>query len=310
MTLYIGEISAILTAVCWAVCSSYFESAGKKVGSFNLNFTRLIFGILFLSTFTFFYRGQFFPTDVNAHSLKWLSFSGFVGIVLGDIFLFESFVRVGARMGLVVQFFVPPLSAILSYLFLKESISINAILGMILTLIGIFIVIFKPTPKNKTKITEEKTEKSYTHKRNFLIGVSFSFIAAFFQASSNVISKHGLTDYDPFASAQIRLFAAFIAFIVIYTVKNHWPTYIQSLKNKEANKQIFTGSFFGPFIGISLMLVSVKHINPGISATLSSTAPIIMLPYAYFIKKEKVSYLDIIGTVTALIGITIIFLYK
>ena len=46
-SIYIGQIVAILTAFCWAIASSSFEKAGKKIGSINLNLTRLLVALVF-----------------------------------------------------------------------------------------------------------------------------------------------------------------------------------------------------------------------------------------------------------------------
>ena len=48
MSNYIGEIAALLTALCWTVTAMAFESAGKRVGALSLNLIRLLIGWVFL----------------------------------------------------------------------------------------------------------------------------------------------------------------------------------------------------------------------------------------------------------------------
>ena len=48
---YLGEIAALLTAVCWTVTAMAFESAGKRVGALSLNLIRLVIGLIFLSIY-------------------------------------------------------------------------------------------------------------------------------------------------------------------------------------------------------------------------------------------------------------------
>ena len=85
----IGEIAALSTAFCWAIMGLFFESAGKRVGSLAVNFIRLVFGFLFISVFTYFFRGQLFPLDATLHNWTWLGVSGIIGFFLGDLFLFQ-----------------------------------------------------------------------------------------------------------------------------------------------------------------------------------------------------------------------------
>ena len=49
MQAYLGEIAALLTALCWTVTAMAFESAGKRVGALSLNLIRLVIGLVFLS---------------------------------------------------------------------------------------------------------------------------------------------------------------------------------------------------------------------------------------------------------------------
>ena len=138
---YIGEIAALSTALCWAITATSFEHSAKKIGSMNLNLMRLLLGLVFLSTFTFLTRGFVLPTDASTSGWFWLLLSGFVGIVLGDLLLFEAFVRIGSRISMLIYASVPPLSGIMAYLFLNESMSVIQIFGMFVTLVGIASVI-------------------------------------------------------------------------------------------------------------------------------------------------------------------------
>ena len=121
MTAYMGEIAALATALCWAITATAFEDTGKKIGSMNLNLLRLLIGMVFLSAFTLITRGVLLPTDASASEWGWLLLSGFVGIVVGDLLLFEAFVQIGSRISMLIYASVPPLSGILAFIFLGES---------------------------------------------------------------------------------------------------------------------------------------------------------------------------------------------
>ena len=57
-----------------------------------------------------------------------------------------------------------------------------------------------------------------------------------------------------------------------------------------------------------MSLYAVQKINPGVASTLISITPIMLIPYAFFIKKEKVTAKEIIGTIIALTGVAIMFI--
>lgn len=87
---HLGEFAALLTAIFWTVTSLSFESASHKIGSVAVNILRLIIGLTFLSVFTLIRRGLILPLDASCENWIWLSLSGLVGFVFGDLFLFKS----------------------------------------------------------------------------------------------------------------------------------------------------------------------------------------------------------------------------
>jgi len=294
---FVGEIAALATAACWAVTATSFEHSAKKIGSMNLNLSRLFIGLFFLSMFTWITRGYFLPTDAGLSEWSWLLLSGLVGIVLGDLLLFEAFVLIGSRISMLIYASVPPLSGIMAYVFLGEKMTSIQVLGMFLTLSGIASVILV-AEKGSRKVSLSHPVK----------GVLFAFGGAFGQAAGYIIGKFGMASYDPFSSTQIRLIAGIIGFALLFTIRGHWPKYAQSFKRKDALATLTLGSFFGPFLGISLSLFAIQRINPGVASTLISITPIILIPYAFFVRKERVELREIGGTLLALVGIAVMFM--
>lgn len=297
MSGYVGEMAALATALCWAVTATSFEHSAKKIGSMNLNLSRLLIGLTFLSVFTWITRGYLLPTDASASGWFWLMASGFIGIVIGDLLLFEAFVLIGSRISMLIYASVPPLSGIMAFIFLGEKMTFMQIVGMMLTLAGIASVILVANKENNSV--------SFSHP---VKGILFAFGGAFGQAAGYIIGKFGMASYDPFSATQIRLIAGIIGFALLFTIRNHWGKYFESFSRKDALATLVLGSFFGPFLGISLSLYAIQKINPGVASTLISITPILLIPYAFFIKKEKIELREIGGTVLALVGVGIMFI--
>lgn len=293
---YSGEIAAIATAFCWAITATAFERGAKKIGSMNLNLLRLILGLVFLSVFTLITRGTLFPTDASSSTWFWLLLSGLVGLVVGDLLLMESFVRIGSRTAMLIYSSVPPITALLSFIFLGEEMSGLQIVGMFVTLLGIGSVIL---------VADKNKKVAFAHP---LAGILFAFGGAVGQSAGYIIGKFGMADYNPFSATQIRLIAGIFGFSVIFTVTRQWPKLKNSFHDVKALTSLTIGSLFGPFIGISLSLYAVQRINPGVASTLTSITPILMIPYAVLVLKEKVSAKEILGTLLALTGVGIMFL--
>ena len=83
-----GEFAALLTAFFWTVTSLAFETASHKIGTIAVNILRLVIGLIFLSIYAYIRRGLILPTDATMDNWIWLTLSGLVGFVFGDLFLF------------------------------------------------------------------------------------------------------------------------------------------------------------------------------------------------------------------------------
>jgi len=291
-----GESAALLTAFCWTVTSLAFESAGRKVGSLSVNIIRLFFAIAIYIVFLGIYRGNILPFDATAHQWIWLSLSGIAGFVIGDLFLFQAFVVIGARFSLLIMSLVPPLAAIFGWLFLGEILDGLSIIAMLITISGIILVILN-------KKNGEKFKSNIP-----LFGLGIAFLGAVGQAGGLVLSKYGMGDYDPFASSQIRIFAGAAGFAIIFTILGKWRNVSLTFKDKQALKGISIGTVFGPFLGVSFSLVAVKFTDTGIAATIMSITPVLIIPAVIFMKKEKVTFKEVIGAFIAVIGVAILFL--
>src|ERR1035437_5263325 len=152
MTFYhnhLGEFAALLTAFFWTVTSLSFEHASHKIGSVAVNIIRLIIGFAFLSVFNLIRRGLVLPVDASLENWIWLSLSGLVGFVFGDLFLFKSYTMIGSRFSMLIMTLVPPVTAFFSFLILGEKLTLFHYLGMTLTFTGIAMAIFSRPGKGE-----------------------------------------------------------------------------------------------------------------------------------------------------------------
>ncbi len=301
MNNYLGEIAALLTAVCWTVTAMAFESAGKRVGALSLNLIRLVMGLIFLSIYNTIVNGEFFPTATNYQWL-WLGLSGLIGFVLGDLFLFRAFIVIGARFSMLIMAMVPPITALIGWLTLGENLSGMEFLGMGITLSGIVLVM-------SSKLEIKRSAIGKTLKMGPLVlGSLLAFGGAVGQAAGLVLSKKGMQDMDPFSATQIRIMTGVLGFAIVITIFKRWKHLFGALKDLKAMKFMTLGSFTGPFLGVSLSLLAVQHTDTGVAATLMALTPVMIIPPAILFKKEKVTAIEIIGALVSVGGVALFFL--
>src|SRR5450759_4354864 len=208
---HLGEFAALLTAFFWTVTSLAFESASLKIGSVAVNILRLIIGFAFLSVFTLIRRGLILPVDASYENWVWLSLSGLVGFVFGDLFLFKSYTIIGSRFSMLIMTLVPPITALFSFIILGERLTLFHYLGMTLTFSGIAMAIFNRPGKGE-KLSLKLAPR----------GILYAFGGAVGQALGLVLSKFGLKDYDPFAATQIRIIAGIFGYTMLVTILVRW----------------------------------------------------------------------------------------
>jgi len=250
-----------------------------------------------LAFFTLFSRGMFLPLDASLHAWLWLSLSGLIGLVLGDYFLFKAYALISSRIAMLFMTTVPPMTAVIGWLLLGEKMSLLHILGMFLTVGGIFLAIFS-MPENGKKI-----RLSYPVK-----GIIFALIGAAGQAGGLVLSKYGMGNYNAFAASHIRIIAAVIGYALIIIILGKGSLIRNAVSDHKGMRIIALGSFFGPFLGISFSLLAVKYTETGIAATIMAIVPILIIPPSIILFKQKFTWLEIAGAFISVTGVVLMFL--
>lgn len=303
MTHHIGELAALLTAMFWTVTALAFEAASRKLGSLVVNLLRLIIGFCFLTLFVYFYRGSLLPLDASPRTWFYLSVSGLIGFVFGDLCLFQAFVVIGARVSMLMMALAPPLTALIGWIILGEKLHLVSWIGMALTLSGIALVVLKKHAKDETISGIPKMKFNYP-----IWGILLGFGGALGQAGGLVLSKFGMKGYDTFAATQIRVIAGIIGFSVLFFSLRLWKEAFRGLTYRKPMLQLTLGAFFGPFLGVSFSLISIKYADTGIAATIMALVPVLIIPPSMLIYKEKVTPREIIGAILAVSGVAIFFL--
>ena len=278
-----------------------FESAGKRVGALSLNLIRLMIGLIFLAIYNAIFNDGFMPS-ATGYQWFWLALSGVVGFVLGDLFLFQAFILIGARISMLIMALVPPIAALIGWITLGERLSGMEFLGMGITLLGIVLVM-------STKLDLKKGAFGKTLKMGPLVLGSFLALGgAVGQAAGLVLSKKGMQDMNAFEATQIRIMAGVIGFTIVITLFKRWKHLFGALKDLKAMKFMTLGSFTGPFLGVSFSLLAVQHTDTGVAATLMALPPVMIIPPAILLNKERIKIIEIIGAIISIGGVVLFFL--
>ena len=310
---YLGEIISLGVACSWTVTALFAEVGSKRIGSLQLNVVRMLLSLVMLGITLWCFTGVPFPTFVSGKAWLWLSLSGFVGYILGDYCLFNSYIIIGSRFGQLFMTLAPPTAAIAGWIILGEKMQLQCVLGMLVTLTGIGIsVLNKGGAEGKGKLSLKLPLK----------GVLLGIGAGIGQGVGLVLSKVGMNFYEasipvgetevaqmlPFASTFIRAVTGAIGFTGVMILQKKLGTLAAAAKDRKGMNAAFWATFTGPFIGVSLSLMAVRYTEAGIASTLMALTPVFILWPAHIIFGQKVTFKEVIGAVISVAGVSLFFL--
>lgn len=182
----------------------------------------------------------------------------------------------------VAPFFV----TILGIIFLKERFTRIEIPGILLTIIGAFIVSYKPG----TSLSDI-----------FIPGAVYAFLSPFFFAVGMVIAKVTVRHVHPLLVSLNRVVWIFVfAFIMLLISGKSFAIGINPLTN------IFAGSLLGPFLTAFVGYYALKYIEASKASLIRSTKSVFVLVGSFILFGQLPEIYQIVGGIISLIGVILL----
>lgn len=307
---YLGEAISLAVAVSWTVTALFAEVGSKRLGSLQMNVIRMILSLVMLGATLWWFTGSPYPLYADGKTWLWLSMSGFVGYLLGDYCLFNSYIWIGSRFGQLFMTLAPPTAALFGWMLLGETLAWNALLGMLVTLTGIGISVLNKGESQKLSLKLP------------LKGVLFGIGAGVGQGIGLVLSKVGMnfyegaipageelvTDLVPFASTFIRAVTGAIGFLCVMGFQRQFHTLATSMRDRKGMNAALWATITGPFIGVSLSLMAVQYTEAGIASTLMALTPVLIIWPAHIFFGQQVTFKEVVGACISVIGVSLFFI--
>jgi drug/metabolite transporter (DMT)-like permease len=306
----LGITAGLATAVLWTATAVCFEAAMRRIGSLSVNVLRLVVAALLFVGLSLWRTGHCLPQGLAGFMWRDLTLSGLVGFVVGDLMLFQAFVLIGGRLSMLIYASVPTMTAVAGFLFLGERISATGIIGMLVTSVGIGAAVFG---KRVTEASVRSTRR---------IGILLAIGGSAGQAAGLLLGKHGAAKMDAFAATEIRVLAGLAGFLIVASllrrlhsigailaaalglIRSSDVSWVRS--TRVALSTLTLGGIFGPFLGVSLGLLSAQLLPAGIASTLMSIVPVLLVPVSALVFRERVTVVEISGTLVALAGVALL----
>lgn len=297
----IGELASLTAALFWTLSSMLWGKINLSAMTLNLskNMIGVILILLHMTVFTMVTDRAFFEAPWSSWGM--LGISGLIGIVIGDTMYFRSLQILGPRRALMMATTSPLFAAALAWMFLKEDLRFLAIVGISLAVCGVIVVVMDRKAKK-----EEPGLMPGSLRGGIILGVGGSLC----QAIGGVFSKLGLVGpsgeniCDPIEATLIRLMFAATGTIVLAMFGKKLFEQVKLAIDWKMLRLLIPATAIGTWIGIWLSQVGYQRAqNVAVAQTLMSTCPLFAIPVVWLVHKHKVTFLSVIGTIVALIGI-------
>lgn len=290
-----AELAALGAALCWALAGLVAADASRAMGGIAFTRVRMVFVLLMLLAWLGFAGASPLPRE----QLPALLVSGVIGIFVGDTALFVTLARLGPRRTAILFSTNAPFTVLLAWAWLGERLSLLALLGCVLVAVGVVIAIVFGKRRDQLHAWESVQGTLW-------VGVGIGLLAAFGQSVGSLLVAPALAQgADAATVATWRIGAALLA---LYVARWAFPQRTRSrtaLDARLASRLILSG-LLGMALGMTLLLYAFKHGSVGLSAALSSTTPVMLVPLIWWLSKERPAAGAWVGAVLAVCGATLI----
>jgi drug/metabolite transporter (DMT)-like permease len=299
----IGYIIAFISMFVGALSTFPFTDAAREWGSVATNHYRLIVAFVVLSIFCMLYD-KISPlvlfTTPTAIQYLYLSSSGIIGLVIGDYFAFHSMAILGARNSTIFNTLAPGSAFVFGFLILGEDIGLLGFIGVVVS-IGGMIWFLRGSGEAEDKAINIHEYGSVKK------GIIFGVLSGLCQGFHITLSKKGLTGISPVHATWIRVAAATIAYFTLTLIQGKLKGVMDVIRTKK--HLIFRTTYatiFGMVLSIILVMYSVRMAEVSVVQTILSLGPLIVVPMAYILYKERITFQTLLAATVTIAGVVIL----
>lgn len=282
---------SLLTVLLFACSITIAERSARMLGGMRANMARMTVSLLFLAAWA-----HSFGHGFGGPGFPWFFLSGIVGFGFGDLGLYLSLPRIGARLAILLcQCLAAPIGAAIEWGWLGSALGKGQIAFGLLILVGVIIAL---APDSK----EEPADRG-----RYLTGILLGFLAATGQALGAVLSRKAYQvtalahwEVDGGTAAYERMLGGILLTVLIFVFarKGRLPEGTW----KKARPWFVLNALTGPTLGVAAYQWALATTHTGIVLPIVAMSPVATIPMAYWITGECPGWRSIVGGLIAVAG--------
>ena len=290
MNMNLGDIFAILTALCWSSAVILFDLSGRLFSSIQISLIKNFIGVIgFICTIFIFDINLF---DFSFFEIITLLLSGIIGVAIGDLLFLKSLSIVGSGISAIIATAYAPTIILFAFIFFNEVITKYVFIGAILISCAIII----GTAEKILGITKKQVFKA----------VLFGLLAQLLTAISVLMVRPIMEDHSIISIALIRFGIGLLITFLFLWIKNGTKSMELTFRLGLKNPFIIMGSILGTYLSVIFWLAGFKYTLAGRAAIYNELSFILIIIMASVFLKESMTKRKWVAVVIAVIGALIV----
>ena len=286
----LGIAAALGSAASWAVGAILFKRLGEQMSSFGMTLAKGAVSVVLLGIAVWATGFE----SMDSQTVMLMVLSGVVGIALGDTFFFQALKDLSPVSMIVLMVVGQVLTILLALIFLQEMPSPMEWIGISCILAGVGITL-------SADLTGERSPSGWR-------GVMFGLASVVCMSVSVIIAKVPLDHMSSIQATFARMGSGTLGVFLVGMLSGQVGGWLAPLRNGAFLVNFLLAVCVVTFGGFWLSMFAIKHLDVAVANTLNSTEPIFVIPLAYFVLKEKINTRSVIGAISVVAGVALIFL--
>lgn len=288
----LAVVLSLAAAATFALSAMQIDSVTGRVGALQL--ARWQMGLAFVMTAVVSVALGGWRT-VGWSEFQWLAGSSAAGIMLATTTYVATIQLLGPRLNALIFTLSAPFALALGYGVRGETINLLQAAGVGLILAGIVLAILGPGGREPGRQSGALG-----------LGLALGVVTALGQATGSLLARPAmLAGTEPFTAMAIRSGLGALFFCALLAFPALRPDGRPAAGDL---RRIGASAFSGVFLGMSLLMAALAVGDVGIVTTLSSTAPILILPMVWYVARRAPSPGAWAGAFLAVAGTALIAL--
>lgn len=290
-----GELFALLSAFLWAMASVLLTVGAKRIHVVPLNLIRCVISTAFFWALLPFYGGLDALAAIPLAAWPWLVVSVLALLVVGDTLYFRSMDLAGVSWAMPVAGVNPLWAVLLASFFLGEPLSWTLLLGALLVIAGVVLVSRSADRGEPDRAVDPRARRT---------GILIALLVSVFWAIGQVALKPATTGIHSVVANSIRQPLGMLMLLGLTLWRGRW----RALRDLDRKSWAIIGiaSLVGTGLGTLFFVMAVQLIGAGRTAVLTSTAPLLAIPFSILWLRERPTRWTLAGTLLTTTGIVLV----